>query len=104
MAYASGQTGQTHVPEYEVTSSIDDGHYHRAAGVSGLAVPDGSGHVHEVAGWTTYDDRHLHPYRFRTGPPIPVAGGDHVHYLDGPTAVVDGHAPSLAAATAAAGD
>lgn len=102
MSYAPYPSGQTHVHEYIVSSSIEDGHYHRAAGVSGQEVPHGAGHIHELAGWTTFEDGHLHPYRFFTGPNVPVSRDRHVHYFDCPTAVADGHVHILEGATAAA--
>ncbi|MGE5598154.1 MAG: YmaF family protein [Bacteroidota bacterium] len=102
MSHPAFPQGQTHVHEYLVTSSIDDGHFHRAAGVSGQEVLHGAGHIHELTGWTTYEDGHLHPYRFFSGPNVPVSRDAHVHYFDSATAVVDGHAHELEGATAAA--
>ncbi|MGE5528544.1 MAG: YmaF family protein [Patescibacteria group bacterium] len=104
MSYEMHPSGRTHVHEYAVSSSIDDGHYHRAAGVSGEEIPYGNSHIHELAGWTTYDQGHLHCYRFFTGPEIPVSGEKHVHFFDHPTETAADHVHTLEDATRAAED
>jgi hypothetical protein len=82
---------QTHVHEFQTTAEIEDEHFHRIAGVSGMALPTANSHVHELCGQTTFEDGHFHPFYIVSGPAVAVSADAHVHYAEGMTAMVDGH-------------
>lgn len=88
---------QTHVHEYsqsvKLAESGNDRHNHRAAGVTGEAIPidGGRNHVHRINDNVDFLD-HFHQIRVVTGPAIRIPGTNkHVHAVCGQTTVVDGH-------------
>ena len=88
---------QTHVHEYsesvKLAESGNDRHNHRAAGVTGEAIPtsDGRSHVHRIYDNVDFLD-HFHQIRVVTGPAIRIPGTNkHVHLVRGNTTVNDGH-------------
>ncbi len=87
----------THVHEYESSVKLAeegcDRHNHRAAGVTGEAIPicDGENHVHKINDRTDFLD-HFHKICVTTGPAIKIPGTNkHVHLVCGNTTVADGH-------------
>ena len=86
---------QRHVHEFlgsvRLAELREDPHNHRFAGVSEQAIPVPGGHVHELETRTDFFNEHFHPIRVRTGLPIPVGCGRHVHFACGMTAVEEGH-------------
>lgn len=88
---------QTHVHEYSESVKLaeqgNDRHNHRAAGVTGEAIPidGGRNHVHRINDNVDFLD-HFHQIRVVTGPAIRIPGTNkHVHAVCGQTTVVDGH-------------
>lgn len=88
---------QTHVHEYSESVKLAengaDRHNHRAAGVTGEAIPidGGRNHVHRINDNVDFLD-HFHQIRVVTGPAIRIPGTNkHVHAVCGQTTVVDGH-------------
>ena len=77
--------GSTKLAEEE-----DERHNHRFAGVTGEAILKGSSHFHEIVTNTDFFDHH-HEVVIRTGPPIPVGNGKHIHFVKGMTTVEDDH-------------
>ena len=87
---------QGHVHEFEGSTRLaeeqNERHNHRFAGVTGEAIPTGSGkHKHEFCGNTDFFEDHHHMIKGCTGPDINVGGGKHVHFVDSCTTVVDNH-------------
>lgn len=75
-------------------------HNHRFAGVTGEAIPTGTGrHIHEFSTNTDFVVNHIHQLIGRTGPDILVGDGKHVHFVDTFTTVDAGHRHSATFAT-----
>ena len=93
---------QTHVHEFLGSTRLaeleEDPHNHRFAGVSGQAICAPGGHIHLIKTATDFFD-HFHLINVRTGPPIPVGEGRHVHFVFGTTTLVDGHVHEFIFAT-----
>lgn len=88
---------QTHVHEYSESVKLaeqgNDRHNHRAAGVTGEAIPinGGRNHVHRINDNVDFLD-HFHQIRVVTGPAIRIPGTNkHVHAVCGQTTCNDGH-------------
>lgn len=60
-------------------------HNHRFAGVSNKKIPLGKIHIHAILTNTDFAVGHFHRIKALTGPPIPVGGGRHVHFVRGRT-------------------
>ncbi|TPF39469.1 hypothetical protein DA410_19510 [Clostridioides difficile] len=87
----------THVHEYsesvKLAEECEDRHNHRAAGVTGEAIPinGGTNHVHKINDNVDFLD-HFHKICVTTGPAIIIPGTDkHIHLICGETTVNDGH-------------
>ena len=88
---------QTHVHEYSQSVKLaeegNDRHNHRAAGVTGEAIPidGGRNHVHRIDDNVDFLD-HFHQIRVVTGPAIRIPGTNkHVHVVRGNTTCNDDH-------------
>lgn len=86
---------QTHVHEFEGSVEIaeqnTDPHNHRFAGVSSEVISVDDSHVHEIVTNTDFYEDHHHEVGIRTGLPIDVGDGRHVHFATGSTTMDDGH-------------
>lgn len=80
-----------HTHEFKGTTSFDEGHSHRYAGITEPA-PSGVQHNHRYFTFTTFDDSHRHQIRGITGPAISLPNGGHYHEFNGVT-TVDGTTP-----------
>lgn len=87
-----------HVHEYSESVKLaekgNDRHNHRAAGVTGEAIPinGGTNHVHKIENDNTDFFDHFHKICTTTGPAINIPGTNkHVHLVSGNTTVADGH-------------
>ena len=87
-----------HVHEYsesvKLAEECDDRHNHRAAGVTGEAIPiqGGTNHVHKIKNDNTDFLDHFHKICTTTGPAINIPGTNkHVHLVSGNTTIADGH-------------
>nr|WP_039734968.1 YmaF family protein [Desulfotomaculum nigrificans] len=91
-------SSQTHTHEFLGSTKLaeegDDRHNHRFAGVTSetILVPGGrpGDHVHEILVNTDFFDHH-HEIGVRTGLPIDVGDGKHVHFAKGNTTFVENH-------------
>ncbi len=89
------QEEQRHV--HEIVGSVmiaeanEDPHNHRFAGVSGEAILVPGGHVHPIELRTDFYEEHFHRIVGRSGLPIEVGDGRHVHFAAAETTVSDGH-------------
>ena len=91
----------THVHEYsesvKLAEECEDRHNHRAAGVTGEAIPinGGTNHVHKINDNVDFLD-HFHKICVTTGPAIRIPGTDkHIHLICGETTVNDGDRKSV---------
>jgi hypothetical protein len=93
---------QRHVHEFLGSTRLaeleEDPHNHRFAGVSGEAMGPKDCHFHEIITRTDFFD-HFHFIKVRTGPPICVGEGRHVHFVEAVTSVNDEHDHELIFAT-----
>ena len=87
-----------HVHEYSESVKLaeegNDRHNHRAAGVTGEAIPiyGGTNHVHKIKNDNTDFLDHFHKICTTTGPAINIPGTNkHVHLVSGNTTIADGH-------------
>ncbi|GMA97814.1 YmaF family protein [Pelosinus sp. IPA-1] len=94
---------QTHVHEFEgsvkIAEASTDPHNHRFAGVSSEVIPFENSHVHELFTKTDFYEDHHHEVAVRTGLPIDVGNGRHVHFKADITTVADGHVHEFQIAT-----
>lgn len=74
-------------------------HKHCFNGVTGIAIPCGDSHVHDVNITTDIVDCHCHRLCGRTGPAIPTGDGNHIHIIEGYTTFNDGHKHCVKVAT-----
>ncbi|MCK9861055.1 YmaF family protein [Paenibacillus sp. ATY16] len=60
--------GNSHVHEIDLTNTDFFNHFHKLKKITtGPAIPVGRGkHVHFVKGQTTFNDGHVHPFKFST--------------------------------------
>jgi hypothetical protein len=87
---------QTHVHEFlgstHLAEAGEDRHNHRFAGVTGEAIPRGSGkHVHRFRSNTDFFENHHHMVTGTTGLNINLPDGKHIHFVESFTTVNDGH-------------
>ena len=93
---------QSHTHEFpgstKLAEECDERHNHRFAGVTSEAILVQGGHVHEILVNTDFFDHH-HEVGVRTGLPIDVGGGKHVHFAQGNTTFDDDHCHKFEFAT-----
>ncbi|MEN6460774.1 MAG: YmaF family protein, partial [Syntrophomonas sp.] len=84
---------QTHVHEFLGSVMLADQprHNHRFAGVTSQEIGPDEDHVHAILVNTDFYEDHYHEIGIRTGPPIPVGEGKHVHFVNGQTTTNDDH-------------
>lgn len=82
---------QTHVHEFAGSVMLADKHNHRFAGVTSEAIGPEKYHVHAILANTDFYEEHYHEIGDRTGPPIWVGEGKHVHFVKGKTTTNDRH-------------
>lgn len=71
-------------------TTCDHGHTHGFKGNTSYA-PTGVPHKHYIKCYTTKDDGHRHYYMLETSINYPLANGEHIHYINGPTQVAHQH-------------
>jgi len=82
---------QTHVHEFAGSTKLADEHNHRFAGVSSQAIGPEKYHVHAILTNTDFYEDHYHEVGVKTGPPIWVGAGKHIHFVKGKTTTNDRH-------------
>lgn len=96
--YQKPKHSQSHTHEFLGSTMLAEEckkrHNHRFAGVTSEAIPVKGGgpgnHVHEILVKTDFFD-HYHKIKVKTGPPVYVGGGKHVHFVQGKTSLDDDH-------------
>lgn len=81
-----------HTHQYINSTTFDDSHKHFMKGLSSES-PDIPGHVHQMEGFTSLEDGHVHRYSNQTCPAFYDIHGDHYHLYSGITCTSDGHVP-----------
>lgn len=79
--YWDHNPSDSHVHNYDSSTSVDFGHSHRMEGETLEEMPFNEDHVHYYIGWTTVDDGHSHSYSGFTEPMFRMSGG-HIHRLE----------------------
>jgi len=81
-----------HVHEFLFSTTLNDGHNHRIAGVTREAIPLArGGHIHRFKGNTDFYENHYHQATVVTGRSIYLKNGRHIHYVKSFTSFKDGH-------------
>ncbi len=74
-------------------------HKHCFNAATGLAIPCGNSHVHEVYFVTDIIECHCHKICGKTGPAIQTGCGNHIHLIEGCTTTNDCHRHGVNVAT-----
>lgn len=81
---------QEHSHIFYGTTTCNDRHIHRYAGVTSLE-PTGIPHIHILEGKTSFSSGHCHEIRIRSSQSMQLPDGSHTHYYEDETVFEDGH-------------